>query len=178
MRKLIKRLIDKYVLKKDEIYFLRERGVEIGENVDIINSFIDYGHGYLISIGNNTVITNASILSHDASTKKALGYAKVGRVKIGNNVFIGYNCVVLPGVRIGNNVIVGAGTIVREDIPDNSVVSGNPMRIICSTDEYIEKNRERMKSSPVYDTYGTEKSDQDRQKMKNDLEEYRIGYDL
>ena len=68
---------------------LRKRGVVIGENVDIINSYIDGCHGPLVSIGNNVTITGAHILAHDASTKKFLGYTKIGRVTIGNNVFIG-----------------------------------------------------------------------------------------
>lgn len=58
--------------------------------------------------------------------------------------------IILPGVTIGNNVIVGAGSVVREDIPDNSVVMGNPARVVCTVDEYKEKNRERMKKVPVY----------------------------
>lgn len=47
--------------------------VNMGTNVDIINSYIDSGFGWLITIGNNVTITNATILAHDASTKKSLG---------------------------------------------------------------------------------------------------------
>ena len=75
--------------------------VQIGKNVDIINSYIDSGFGWLITIGDNVTITNATILAHDASTKKSLGYTKVGRVDIGDNVFIGYGAIVLPNTRIG-----------------------------------------------------------------------------
>ena len=62
---------------------------------------------------------------------------------IGNNVFVGYGSIILPNVRIGNNVIVGAGTIVSKDIPDNVVVvqgKESTYRILCSYDEYVEKN--------------------------------------
>lgn len=88
---------------------LRRRGVKIGENVHVFSANIDGGHGFLVEIGNNVTITNATILTHDASTKKFLGYSKVGKVKIGDNVFVGYGSIVLPGVTIGNNVIIGGG---------------------------------------------------------------------
>lgn len=56
--------------------------------------------------------------------KKILGYSRVGRIDIGNDVFIGASSIVLPNVKIGDKVIVGAGSIVTKDIPDNSVVVG------------------------------------------------------
>lgn len=69
---------------------LRSRGVTVGENVKINTKNIDFGHGFLISIGNNvTIAVDAIILAHDASTQPFLGYSKVGRVDIGNDVFIG-----------------------------------------------------------------------------------------
>lgn len=49
---------------------------------------------------------------------------------IGNNVWIGGNTVILPGVKIGNNVTIGAGSVVTKDIPDNVVAVGNPCRIV------------------------------------------------
>lgn len=54
---------------------------------------------------------------------------------IGDNVYIAANSTVIGNVHIGNNCIVGAGTVVTKDIPDNSVVVGNPMRIIRSIKE-------------------------------------------
>ena len=120
---------------------LRKRGVKIGENVDIIDTLIDWNFGFLCSIGDNVTLTGVRILTHDASTKKFLGYSKIGKVEIGNNVFVGKGAIILPNVKIGNNVIIGAGTIVAKDVPDNVVIAGNPWRVICSCDEYIERNR-------------------------------------
>lgn len=89
------------------------------------------------------------MLAHDASTKKELGYSKVGCVNIGDNVFVGYGCIILPNVNIGNNVIIGAGTVVSKNVPNNVVIVGNPYRIICTYEEYMDKNREKLKNFPV-----------------------------
>ena len=59
---------------------------------------------------------------------KGLEYAKP--IEVGNNVWIGGNVVVLPGVTIGDNVVIGAGSIVTKDIPSNSVAVGNPCKVI------------------------------------------------
>ena len=59
---------------------------------------------------------------------KGLEYAKP--LKIGNNVWIGGNVIVLPGVNIGDNVVIGAGSVVNKDIPENSVAVGNPCKVI------------------------------------------------
>lgn len=53
-------------------------------------------------------------------------------IKVGNNVWIGGNVVVLPGVTIGDNVVIGAGSVVNKDIPSNSVAVGNPCKVIKS----------------------------------------------
>ena len=144
IRKIVNRFRKKQI-DYSSIESMRLRGVRIGENVDIINSNIEHCHGFLVTIGNNVTITNATVLAHDASTKKFLGYSKVGRVDIGNDVFIGYGAIILPNTKIGNRVIVGAGTVVARDVPDNVVIVGNPYRIVCTFDEYLEKNRANMK---------------------------------
>ena len=86
-------------------------------------------------MGNNvTLASGCRLLTHDGSTKKIVGYSKVGRIDIGNDVFIGAASIVLPNVRIGNKVIVGAGSIVTKDIPDNSTVVCSQMRILEKID--------------------------------------------
>lgn len=163
--------------KRTNLEKLRDRGVKIGRNVDILNTKIDECHGFLVSIGDNVTITGSTILTHDASTKKFIGYSKVGRVDIGNNVFVGYGSIILPNTKIGNNVIVGAGTVVAKDVPDNVVICGNPWKVICTFDEYIKNHRENLKKKPVYNTLWNEKSDQEKEQMFNELEN-TIGYDL
>lgn len=132
---------------------IRSGGGEVGENVDIIASGIDMGEPYLLCIGNNVTITGVKILTHDASLKKTIGYSKTGKVHIGNDVFIGWGSIILPNTTIGDRVIIGAGSVVAKDIPDNSVAVGNPCRVICTYDEYVQKNRKLMEEFPVIDLF-------------------------
>ncbi len=127
-------------------------GMKVGKNFGRLHGVIlDPSHCWLIEIGDNvTMAPRVHILCHDASTKMFLNYTKIGRVTIGNNVFIGAESVVLPGVTIGSNVIIGANSTVTHDVPDNSVVAGSPARVICSLDEYLEKERSRMATAPCY----------------------------
>ncbi len=55
-------------------------------------------------------------------------------ITVGDNVWFGGHCSILPGVTIGNNVIVGAGSVVTKDVPDNVIVAGNPAKIINTND--------------------------------------------
>lgn len=127
-------------------------GLVCGKNFKRMKDVIlDPSHCWLIEIGDNvTLAPRVHILCHDASTKQFLGYTKIGRVSIGNNVFIGANSVVLPGVKIGNNVIIGANSTVTHDIPDNMVYAGCPAHALSTLEKYLDKERERMKTSPCY----------------------------
>ena len=127
-------------------------GMQVGSNLKRLGGVIlDPSHCWLIELGDNvTLAPRVHILCHDASTKTFLGYTKIGRVTVGDNVFIGAESVVLPGVTIGSNVIIGAGSTVTHDIPDNTVAVGSPARVLCSLDEYLEKERRRMETAPRY----------------------------
>lgn len=61
-------------------------------------------------------------------------------IKIGNNVWIGMNAVIMPSVTIGDNVVVGAGSVVTSDIPSNSIAAGNPCRVVKEKDPYLGKD--------------------------------------
>lgn len=88
-------------------------------------------HG--IHVGNSTwILAGATILAHDYCQ----GENGIGRkfdTFIGKNCVIGINAIVLPGVNIGDEVVVAAGSIVTNDVPSNSIVAGNPARIIKSS---------------------------------------------
>ena len=158
---------------------LRKKGLTIGKNTDIYTSLIDYEHGFLISIGDNvTLASDVRLLTHDASTKKLLGYSKVGRIKIGNNVFIGAQTIVLPNVKIGDYVVIGAGSVVTKDIPDNSIAVGNPCRVIGTYDDFKKKNYELFKNAHRQDTSYNEKTKIDKELMRNMLMDGGWGFDL
>lgn len=64
-----------------------------------------------------------------------------GKVKIGSNVYIGNNSLIMPGVTVGDNVLIAAGSVVTHSVPDNVVIGGNPAHVICSFDDYYQKNQ-------------------------------------
>lgn len=154
---------------------LRKLGATIGDDVEIWTDKIDKGHAFLLEIGNRVTISDARILLHDASTKRFIGYSRVGRVVRGSDVFIGADAIILPGVTIGNNVVIGAGAVVTRDIPDNSIVVGNPGRVIRTTDNFIEKNQKGMEKHPVFTTYWANKTIEEKQEMKKALKDC-MGY--
>lgn len=101
-----------------------------------------------IQIGENCRITEGvRILAHDYSyavlrnTHHAM-LRKTGKTIIGNNCFLGINSIILMNTTIGDNVIVGAGSVVAGKIPSNSIVAGNPAKVISSLDNYYEKLNE------------------------------------
>lgn len=130
-----------------------KQGLVVGESFQIERGvIIDPSFPWLINIGDNvTLAPESMLLCHDGSTKKIVGYSKIGRIAIGNNVFIGAKAIVLPNVTIGNNVVVGAGSVVTKNIPDNCVVAGIPAKIVCSTEEYRNRVSEQMKQKPIFE---------------------------
>lgn len=81
-----------------------------------------------VMIGPNTVITTVGHPISPRQRKKKMANSKL--IKIGNNVWIGANCTILPGVKIGDNAIVAAGAVVTKDVPENSIVAGVPAKVI------------------------------------------------
>jgi acetyltransferase-like isoleucine patch superfamily enzyme len=111
---------------------LRMAGVSIGKDCMISwGAKLDVSGGRII-IGDRCTITHGCIiLSHDRSKKRIDPNDKgKGIVRLGNDVFIGVNSVILRDVTIGDYSIVGAGSVVTKDVPPNVVVAGNPARVI------------------------------------------------
>ena len=106
---------------------------------------IDWSHCWHITIGDDVVLApRVQVFAHDASTKAYLGYTRIGKVEIGDRVFVGAGSVILPGVRIGSDVVIGAGSVVSHDIPDNVVAAGNPARVVGALDEYVARRKGEM----------------------------------
>ena len=165
----IKRFIRKLILgyRSDSESFLnhhRQLGARIGVRTKVYEprrTFIDETRPFLIEIGDDVQITRGvTILTHgyDWSVLKGM-YGEVlgsaGKVKIGNNVFIGMNAMILKGVTIGNNVIIGAESLVNKDIPDNCVYAGNPAKFICTVEQYYQKRKaaQLKEAQDIYDNY-------------------------
>jgi len=79
-------------------------------------------------IGPNTLITTVGHPINPEGRRKKMAQGKP--INIGDDVWIGGNCTILPGVTIGNNVIIAAGAVVTKDVRDNCIVGGMPARII------------------------------------------------
>lgn len=120
---------------------LRASGMTIGENVGLVNVTLDSLFPFLVEIGSDVLITHATILAHDASPVVFGKETRVGKVKIGNRVFIGAGAVILPGVEIGEGSIVGANAVVSRNVPAGSIVAGNPARVVGSVNEWLARKR-------------------------------------
>lgn len=116
-----------------EIYhlYLRSLGITIGKNTMIsLGAKIDVRRGKVI-IGDNVHVTyGVVILSHDYSALLLGKKSHESHTVIEDNVFIGVNSVILPGVKIGKNSIIGASSVVTKDIPPLSLAVGNPAKVI------------------------------------------------
>lgn len=123
--------------------------IEVGENF-----FANYNLTILdvakVTIGKNVQMApNVSIYTagHPIHPDtRNTGYEYGIPITIGDNVWIGGNVVILPGVKVGDNVVIGAGSVVTKDIPDNVIAMGNPCKIVREITEedrnyYYKKNK-------------------------------------
>lgn len=141
----------KVTLASNEQYaqILRSGGVKIGIGCSIHKDATFGSEPYLISLGNHVRITHGvKFITHDGGlwVPRYMGLVderadKFGKIVIGNNVNIGWDAIIMPGVTVGDNCIIGAGAVVTKDIPSNSVVAGVPAKVIETIEEYVEKNK-------------------------------------
>jgi acetyltransferase-like isoleucine patch superfamily enzyme len=145
-RRIIQKLKLRYGSQATVIKTLREMGVRVGENCRIYTC--DFGgEPWLIRIGNHVGIANdVTFVCHNLNwvfQEKYESLTSFGKIDIKDNCNIGVNATILPNVTIGPNSVVGAGSVVTKDVPPNTVVAGNPARVICTLEEFEKKCVER-----------------------------------
>lgn len=141
-----KAIKDLFGSTKEHVYVQPNFNCDNGKNIHVGKDFLtnynvtilDIAPVYIgdyCMIGPNTMITT---VNHPLSPKGRRNHLGKGTpVKIGNDVWIGGNCTILPGVTIGNNVVIAAGAVVTKDVPDNCVVGGVPAKIIKTIENDI-----------------------------------------
>jgi acetyltransferase-like isoleucine patch superfamily enzyme len=128
----------------------RDLGVKVGTGCRFF-SLEFQSEPYLIEIGNDVILSGQVILvTHDGAVSILRGEVRginghYGRIKIGNNCFIGMGAIIMPGVELGDNCIVSAGSVVYDSFPPNSVILGNPAKYAFSVELY-----KKMKLSSPY----------------------------
>jgi maltose O-acetyltransferase len=154
------------------VKILRKWGAIIGEDVELICCECGRKDATCLEIGNHVTLTYTMLLTHDASPQRFVGQGinRIGRIVIGDNVFVGRQSIILPNVKIGNNVIIGAGSIVNKNIPDNVVAAGNPCRVISSINDYVKKTKQNMADNTFWNV--------NRDKLsKSELEKFNQAID-
>ncbi|MBM6860356.1 sugar O-acetyltransferase [Clostridium saudiense] len=152
MKEMIKNILGK---TGEDICIEQPFRCDYGKNIEVGNNFFaNYNCVILdvakVTIGENVMFApNVSIYTaghpiHPESRNS--GYEYGIPVTIGDNVWIGGNVVITPGVTIGNNVVIGAGSVITKDIPDNVIAVGSPCRVLREITEddrkYYYKDKE------------------------------------
>ncbi|WLD92930.1 DapH/DapD/GlmU-related protein [Alkalihalobacillus sp. AL-G] len=123
--------------------FLR---MDIGEQTAVaLMVMVDIMFPERISVGRNSIIGyNTTILAHEY----LIDEYRLGDVIIGDEVMIGANSTILPGVTIGDGAVVSAGTLVHKDVPAGAFVGGNPMQVIYTKDQ-MDKRKQLSKIDDI-----------------------------
>lgn len=137
-------------LRRDPVGYARSIGVRVGDGCRFIGLQLGtFGsEPYLVRLGNHVTITSGvRFITHDGGVwvfrQKHPDIEILAPIVIGDNVFVGLNTIIMPGVAIGENSVIGAGSVVTRDIPSNSIAVGVPARCIKSTDEYWESIKDK-----------------------------------
>lgn len=142
LRPLCPSLARRLLWRLDRAASWRLAGARLGARCRILTQ-IDCSEPFLLDIGDDVSVgTNAQFITHDGAVwvlrrlEDRDDLDLFDRIRVGNNVFIGNNAIVLPGVTIGDNVIVAAGAVVTRPVASNSVVAGVPARVVSTVEDY------------------------------------------
>lgn len=134
-----------HVAKNLNISRARKQGVRVGEGCRFFSTNFST-EPYLIEIGHHVTITDGvQFITHDGGVwvfrEKFPKINLFGKIKVGNNVFIGLNSIILPNTEIGDNTIIAAGSVVKGKYEGNIIIGGVPAKKIGTIDGYFEKNK-------------------------------------
>lgn len=124
----------------------RQMGMKVGESCRLYSLHVT-SEGELVEFGDNVIVSGeVMFITHDGSVYTALEKfpdvnGHYGRIRIGNNCFIGMRATIMPGVELGDRCVVAAGAVVMDSFPANSVIAGNPATYVCPTSMYMELKR-------------------------------------
>jgi acetyltransferase-like isoleucine patch superfamily enzyme len=137
--------------------YLRRHGkfYQIGEHCSILSTTVFTDPAY-VRIGNNVHFSSCTLIGHDgvvAMLNRAyeMKLDSVGKIDIGDNVFIGFNAIVLPNVTIGSNAIVAAGAVVTKNVAPGDIVAGIPAKPIGRVDDLVKKLQSQTQTLPWAD---------------------------
>lgn len=148
MKKLLRKLRNRFLGLPAESgeELVRKLGVQFGKNCKFVSVHRStFGsEPYLVELGDHVELAaDVRILTHDGGVwvfREQHPDADVfGKVRIGNNVFIGYGVIILPGTIVGDNVVIGAGSVVRGTLEGGFVYAGVPAKKIKTIEAYYDK---------------------------------------
>ena len=128
---------------KGALAYARYKGVKVGANCRIYTTHFG-SEPFLIEIGDNVTVTSGvKFITHDGSgwlmrDDKGRRYL-YQKISIGSNVFIGINCIIMPGVKIDDFVVIAPGSVITKSIPSGVIVGGVPAKIIGDFDSLKSK---------------------------------------
>lgn len=144
------KVFDEICKRINPVKYWKRKGAVVGSGTTISRTAKLSSEPFLVVIGKKCKITSfVEFVPHDGGVHVLRNlYPDLsdidlfkGKIIVGDNCYFGNHSSVLSGVKIGNNCIIGYGAVVTKDVPDNSVVAGVPARIICTIDEYKNKNQ-------------------------------------
>jgi acetyltransferase-like isoleucine patch superfamily enzyme len=151
---ILSKLRTRRFMGEDPVGYARSLGVRVGDRCRLLdlNGGTFGSEPWLITIGDHvTITTGVHFVTHDGGVwvfrEEHPDADLFGPIAVGNNVFLGLNVTLMPGITIGNNVVIGAGAIVTRDIPGDSVAVGAPAKVVMTLAEYWAKVEPRLSNT-------------------------------